>query len=92
MQSVARELEEIVSEMLKEDGDPVEHSRTYSYLGSVYSDLAPAIGKKMLLEAREAYIKAEAMLKDCDDELVHAKLNFNFANTLREHSSDHFAD
>jgi len=84
MQWVAKELEEVATAMSREGSELVEQSRTYSNLGSVYSDLAPALGQKMLLEARAAYLKAEALLKDCDDELAHAKLNFNFANTLRQ--------
>ncbi len=72
MQSAAEELKEIVSAMRKEGNELIEQSRTYRYLGSVYSDLAPALGKKMLIEARNAYSKAETLLKDCDDELERA--------------------
>jgi len=84
MQGAAEELEQIAATMQQDGGDPVEQSRSYSYLGSVYSDLAPTLGKKMLFQAKDAYLKAEALLKDCDDPLAHAKLNFNFANTLRQ--------
>ncbi|UCE49667.1 MAG: hypothetical protein JSW47_05875, partial [Phycisphaerales bacterium] len=90
MQSAAEELKEIVSAMRKKGDELIEQSRTYRYLGSVYSDLAPALGKKMLTEARNAYSKAETLLKDCDDELERAKLNFNFANTLRQIDPDNF--
>jgi hypothetical protein len=50
----------------------------------VYSDLAPALGKKMLIKARDAYLRAEALLEGCGDEVEKAKLNFNFGNTLRQ--------
>jgi hypothetical protein len=88
MQSASKELEEIASAMRKEGIKLVEQSRTYRYLGSIYSDLATALGKKMLLKARDAYSKAETLLKGYDDELEHAKLNFNFANTLRQIDPD----
>ncbi len=84
MQSASKDIEEIGSAMLKEDVELVEQSRTYRYLGSIYSDLTPALGSNMLLKARDAYLKAEALLKDGEDELEHAKLNFNLANTLRQ--------
>jgi hypothetical protein len=38
----------------------------------------------MLLQAREAYTRAEQLLEGYDDPLEHAKLQFNFANTLRQ--------
>ena len=38
----------------------------------------------MLGRAKESYIKAEKLLEDCDDEMAIAKLNFNYANTLRQ--------
>lgn len=88
MQSAAEELKEIASAMRKEGDELIEQSRTYRNLGSVYSDLAPALGKKMLIEARNAYNKAETLLKGCDDELERARLNFNFANTLRQIDPD----
>ncbi len=84
MQSASKELEKIASTMCKEEVALVAQSRTYRYLGSIYADLAPALGSNMLLKSREAYLKAEALLKDCDDQLELAKLNFNFANTLRQ--------
>ncbi|MEZ4849185.1 MAG: hypothetical protein R3B93_11320 [Bacteroidia bacterium] len=84
MQSVVKELGEIAEAMQQAGTSEFEQSRTYSYLGSVYSDLAPASGKHLLLKAKEAYEQAERLLKDSDDMLAHAKLNFNFANTLRQ--------
>ena len=45
MQSVVKELGEIAEAMQQAGTSEFEQSRTYSYLGSVYSDLAPASGK-----------------------------------------------
>ena len=84
MQSAAKELEDIAAEMQAEGVEKVEQSRTYRYQGSIYSDLAPALGKEMLIKAKEAYQMAEAFLEGYDDELEWAKLNFNFGNTLRQ--------
>jgi len=84
MQSVANELEEIIARMQTEDIEKIEESRAHRYLGSVYTDLAPALGKEMLGHARDAYQKAETLLEDYDHPMEHAKLNFNFGNTLRQ--------
>ncbi len=84
MQSAAAALESIAAAMARRDINKTEQSRTYRYLGSVYSDLTPAVGAEMLLKAKEAYEKAEALLAGEPDELERAKLNFNFGNTLRQ--------
>ena len=84
MLSAANELEEIAVEMQAERVEPVEQSRAYRYLGSIYSDLAPSLGKEMLIKAKGAYQMAEGFLEGYDDELERAKLNFNFGNTLRQ--------
>lgn len=84
MQSAANELEEIAADMKAEGVEAVEQSRVYRYLGSIYSDLEPALGKEMLIKAKEAYHTAEALLEGYDDDLEWAKLNFNFGNTLRQ--------
>ncbi len=84
MRSAANEIEKIAEEMQSEGVEPVEQSRTYRYLGSVYSDLAPALGREMFIKAKEAYELSEAFLEGYDDELEWAKLNFNFGNTLRQ--------
>jgi len=84
MESAARELEEIAIEMKASSLEPVEQTRTYRYLGGVYSDLAPALGKELLLKARDAYRNAEALLEGHADALERARLDFNFGNTLRQ--------
>ena len=84
MRWAAAELETIAAKMRAKSVDPIEQIRTYSNLGSVYADLEPALGKEMLLRAKTAYQAAEALLEGNTDELERAKLNFNFANTLRQ--------
>jgi len=77
------EFKKILTEMSAEGFDQVEQSRTYRFLGSVYADLEPALGKEMLLKAKEAYQTAETLIEGQSNKLEQAKLNFNFANTLR---------
>jgi hypothetical protein len=84
MQAAAEELQEIATQMSTKGISNLEQSKTYRFLGSVFSDLAPELGTELLLKAKEAYEKAEILLQGIADELEKAKLNFNFANTLRQ--------
>jgi hypothetical protein len=84
MLATVRELETIASEMRATGAEPIEQSRTYRYLGSVYADLEPQLGKETLMKSRQAYQFAEALLEGVVDESEQAKLNFNYANTLRQ--------
>lgn len=84
MQSAASELERIAADMQAASVQAVERSRTYRYLGSVYSDLASAQGKPLLLKSRDAYLNAERLLAGHGDALERARLDFNFGNTLRQ--------
>lgn len=84
MQWAASELENIAAKMQAANFDRVEQCRSYRFLGSVYADLEPALGKEMLHKAKQAYQIAENLLQDQSDELERAKLNFNFGNTLRQ--------
>lgn len=84
MQSSADELKSIAVAMKNEGTEPIDISRTYRYLGSIYSDLAPALGNRMYSKSRDSYLKAEKFLQGYDDDLERAKLNFNYANTLRQ--------
>jgi hypothetical protein len=84
MQSAETELKDIADEMKEEGASEVEQSRVHRYRGSILSDLAPALGKTMLKAARDAYLQSEALLEGHDDPVEHAKLNFNFGNTLRQ--------
>ncbi|MHC4555732.1 MAG: hypothetical protein ACYS80_00350 [Planctomycetota bacterium] len=84
MRWAASELETIASGMHAKGIDQVEQSRTYRYLGSVYADLGPALGKEMLLKAKKVYQMAESLLDGQSDENERARLDFNFGNTLRQ--------
>ncbi len=84
MQTAENQLLQIAAIMQERNIETVEQSRTYRYLGSVYSDLSPALGKDMLLKAKDAYLQAERLLEGYDDIAEKAKLNFNFAITLRQ--------
>jgi nucleoside 2-deoxyribosyltransferase len=84
MESAAEELQAIIKNMRLVNVGPVETSRTYRYLGSVYSDLAPALGDQLLATAISAYEQAEDELQGQDDVLERAKLDFNLANSLRQ--------
>jgi hypothetical protein len=84
----AAELELIEAKMQANGFDRVEQSRTYRHLGGLYEDLEPALGKEMLLKAKNAYEAAEALLEGQSDDLERAKLNFNFGNTLRRIDTD----
>jgi len=84
MTYAANALSQIAVDMHQANIDPIERSRAYRYLGSVYSDLAPALGEKMLIRARQAYEQAESLLEGQNDVQERARLNFNLANTLRQ--------
>jgi hypothetical protein len=45
----ARQLEIIAKEMQSTGFDRIEQSRTYRYLGNLYSDLVPALGEEMFI-------------------------------------------
>jgi nucleoside 2-deoxyribosyltransferase len=83
MNAVAEELKSIATAMKKSGEAKIEQSRAHRYLGSVYSDLAPALGKQMLVKAVGTYREAEALLQG-GDALERAKLDFNMGNALRQ--------
>ncbi len=85
MEAEASELAQLADEMQSAGVGKVEVGRTHRYLGSVYSDLAPALGKQMLLKAMQAYGESEGFLGGCEDPLEQAKLDFCVANALRQY-------
>lgn len=84
MQFAADELQNIAVSMEKEGVDSVEISRTFRYIGSIYADLAPALGNSMYTKSKDVYLRSEKLLEGCTDDLERAKLNFNYGNTLRQ--------
>lgn len=84
MRGAIEELEGIASAMATAGIDPVQRARTYRQLGSLYADLEPALGQQMLLHAKVDYELAEGLLQGQHDDLERAKLDFNYANALRQ--------
>lgn len=84
MTRVAEELAVLAAELAQLGAPALEVSRTHSNLGSVLSDLAPALGDEQLARALEAFREAERLLAGVDDAMAHAKLQFNLANSLRQ--------
>lgn len=80
---VVNTLEALAREADATGGDMLERSRTWRYLGDVYFDLARGKEASLLAKGSEAYTRAEALLKGLRNTLEEAKLNFNYANTLR---------
>ncbi len=87
MIEVIDELKTIASGMKAQNYPRIEQSRIYRYLGSLYSDLIPELGIEMIQKSCEAYDIAENLLKDINDPLERAKLNFNYGNVLRQADS-----
>jgi len=83
LEAVVRELEALANDARAFPGDPVEQSRTWSSLGGAYYDLGAPRDPALLQKSVRAYERAEALLDGVDAPLVRAKLDFNFANTLR---------
>ncbi|MCB0291162.1 MAG: hypothetical protein KDH97_12970 [Calditrichaeota bacterium] len=84
MEAAAGELAEI-AELLRQNAAPrLEQSRTHAYIGSVRSEMEPALGKKALDLAMQAFGIAEGYLRGDEDPIYLASLDFNIANTLRQ--------
>jgi hypothetical protein len=90
-----RELEAVIAELTAVEAaleravppDPVERARTLSWLGSAYFDLGRGLDPNLLSESARCYLVAEEILGEEDAPLLKAKIDFNFANTLRGQSS-----
>ncbi|GKS57017.1 hypothetical protein YTPLAS18_05440 [Nitrospira sp.] len=83
LKGVVSELSALAVEADASGGDALERSRTWRYLADAYFDLAQGKEASLLSQGVEAYSKAEALLSDLGQTVEEAKLNFNFANTLR---------
>lgn len=81
--SVVADLQQVASESNDTHGDRLERSRTYRYLGDAYFDLARGKDKGLLEIGSKAYARSECLLKGLGNDVEQAKLDFNYANTLR---------
>ncbi len=84
MNRAAEELEGVIQSMEIAGVTGIELSRAFRYLGSIYSDLVPARGPGLWASAERAYRAAEGQLANSSDGLERAKLDFNYANALRQ--------
>ena len=80
---VTNELEAIAIALDTQGSTSIERCRTWRFLGDALFDLAHGTDASVLSRAVAAYDKAEALLAVLDEPLDRAKLDFNFANTLR---------
>jgi hypothetical protein len=88
MQAAAADIRRVAVELEAMGAPAIEQSRTRRYLGSIYSDLAPALGPDWLARALDTYFEAERLLPVSEQGLERAKLEFNFGNTLRQLGRD----
>lgn len=63
--------------------DDVELAKTYRWLGDAYFDLGQGKAHESLTWGVKAYSRAEQLLAQADSPVERAKLNVNYANTLR---------
>jgi len=87
--AVVAELRAVV-EAGEREPDATERSRNHSHLGSALFDLGLARAKNdreaavdTLCESAKEYERAQALLAGTDEPAMRAKLDFNYANTLR---------
>ena len=80
---VVQDLTAICKEADRDDADPVEVAKTYRWLGDAYFDLGGAKESGPLSLGASQYERAEALLAQEQAPVEVAKLQFNYANTLR---------
>ena len=83
LRAVAAELEDVAAKADVPSSDPVEVAKTYRWLGDAYFDLARGRDEEPMIRGSNAYKRAEELLAGAEAPLEKAKLNFNYANTLR---------
>jgi hypothetical protein len=81
--AVAEELDEIAQALDVAGADPIECSRSWRFVGDAFFDLARGRDLEPLQRAAAAYDRAEKRLDSADAPIERAKLDFNYANTLR---------
>lgn len=81
--AVAEELNEIAEALDAASADPIERGRSWRFVGDALFDLARGRELEPLQRAVAAYDRAEKRLDSADAPIERAKLDFNYANTLR---------
>lgn len=83
LEQVISELEAVVRDSDASTADAAELSRTLAWIGGAYFDLGRGLEMRYLLRSADYYVRAEKALEHVEAPLARAKLDFNFANTLR---------
>jgi hypothetical protein len=83
MKAVVAELAQIAEEGQASPRNSLECGRTWRYLGDALFDLARGKDAALLAMGARAYRHAEGLLEGTGDHVEQAKLDFNYANTLR---------
>lgn len=83
LQWVVNELREVAEAADDPSSDPVEVSKTYRWLGDASFDLARGKEVDTLTRGAQAYQRSEELLANAETPVERAKLDFNYANTLR---------
>lgn len=83
LRAVVDELTAIAQAADSPTADPVEVARTYRWLGDAYFDLGLGREESALTRGSQAYRRAEELLAAAEAPVEKAKLDFNYANTLR---------
>ena len=83
LSAIAGDLEHAASALDAEGADSVERSRSWRFVGDALFDLARGAEPATLKRAAAAYAHAEQLLEAFDAPVERAKLDFNYANTLR---------
>jgi hypothetical protein len=86
LESVIFDLREVLARANPQTTDPVERARTLGWIGAAYFDLGRGVEDAALLESAQYYLEAERIAAGEEAPLVKAKLDNNFANTLRGQS------
>lgn len=82
MTAVAKGLEALAREVDTAQGDQLERSRNWRFVGNAYFDLANAKDLELLKLAADAYKKAEALLAGIDNAIEKMKLDYSYGHAL----------
>ncbi|MGH2670623.1 MAG: hypothetical protein ACRDH5_16195, partial [bacterium] len=83
LQAVVAELVAVTQAADDPGSDPVEVAKAYRWLGDAYFDLGLGKDETALTRGSQAYHRAEELLAEAEAPVEKAKLDFNYANTLR---------